>query len=322
MANTNSSRTLEALVDLYLVSCEVEGRSPNTLRAYKETLSLFLRAATELDLPLSAAEIKPDHIYRFLSWVMQRGVSLPTRHRRFREVRCFFNWARRMNYIHDHPFEGLRNVKLGQKIVQPFTTDQVTRLLEGRFPTPYLEARNKAIIWLLLDTGIRLNELCSLKLEDLDITTQRLRVLQGKGNKQRVVRVGDEAMDKLRDYLDNHRRDGPGPLFLTDEGKAMSRNAVRVMLVRLGERTNVDHVYPHRFRHTFATWAIENEAREIDVQYLLGHSTPDMVRRYSATYNSEKAAQAHASWSPGGILARQIGPAMGGQQSSVSNRTL
>ena len=65
-------------------------------------------------------------------------------------------------------------------------------------------------------------------------------------------------------------------------------------------------MYPHRFRHTFATWAIENEAREIDVQYLLGHSTPAMVRRYAATYSAEKAAQAHAKWSPGATLARHV----------------
>ncbi len=70
------------------------------------------------------------------------------------------------------------------------------------------------------------------------------------------------------------------------------------MLTRLGRRAGVERVHPHRFRHTFATWAIEHEAREIDVQYLLGHSTPTMVRRYSATYNSERAACAHERWSP------------------------
>ena len=86
--------------------------------------------------------------------------------------------------------------------------------------------------------------------------------------------------------------------------RAMFRNAVQVMLVRLAQRATVRKVFPHRFRHTFATWAIEHEAREIDVQYLLGHSTPAMVRRYSATYNSEKAAQAHARWSPGAALGR------------------
>jgi integrase len=70
------------------------------------------------------------------------------------------------------------------------------------------------------------------------------------------------------------------------------------MLERLGRRMGITKVYPHRFRHTFATLAIEHEAREIDIQYLLGHSTPAMVRRYSATYNSEQAALAHQKWSP------------------------
>jgi len=79
------------------------------------------------------------------------------------------------------------------------------------------------------------------------------------------------------------------------------------MLRRLAERAGVPHVNPHKFRHTFATWAIEAQAREIDVQFLLGHSSPAMVRRYSATYNAEKAARAHARWSPGDMLASSSG---------------
>ena len=72
--------------------------------------------------------------------------------------------------------------------------------------------------------------------------------------------------------------------IVNDRVGQISRNPVQVMLVRLGERAGVRKVFPHRFRHTFATWAIEHEARETDVQYLLGHSTLAMVRRYSATY--------------------------------------
>lgn len=271
---SQSTCTLKELIHLYLISCQVEGRSINTVHAYSETLELFERAVEELDLPTSATEFKAEHVFLYLNWIMQRGVSLPTRHRPFREVRCFFNWCERMNYIGTNPFKGLRNVKLGLKIVQPFSAEDVRKLLGAAFPTPYLVSRNRAIIWLFLDTGLRLNELCSLNLEDLDVSDQRLRVLHGKDNKQRVVRVGDEAMQALLGYVNNFRGRGAGPLFLTDAGDRMSRNAVRVMLVRLGERAGVSHVFPHRFRHTFATWAIEHEARELDVQYLLGHSTP------------------------------------------------
>lgn len=208
--------------------------------------------------------------------------------------------------VEERPFARAKNLRLGQKIVQPFSQLDITKLLDARHMTPYLAARNRAIVLLLLDTGIRLNELVCLNLEDLDRNTQRLRVLQGKGNKQRVVRLGNSALAAVGRYIDEYRGEQPGRLFLSDERGPMSRNSVRVMLERLGKRAGVAKVYPHRFRHTFATWAIEHQAREIDVEYLLGHSTPTMVRRYSATYNSERVAQAHARWSPADTIAAGV----------------
>jgi len=75
------------------------------------------------------------------------------------------------------------------------------------------------------------------------------------------------------------------------------------MLRRLGRETGIARVHAHRFRHTFATWAIEQDARELDVQYLLGHASPDMVRRYASSYNVEQAARRHAGFSPAERLA-------------------
>ena len=86
-------------------------------------------------------------------------------------------------------------------------------------------------------------------------------------------------------------------------GRHLNRSAMRTIFQRLGEECGIAKVHPHRFRHTFATWAIEQQAREIDVQRLLGHSTSAMLRRYTASYDAEKAAQAHASFSPGDRLA-------------------
>jgi integrase len=76
---------------------------------------------------------------------------------------------------------------------------------------------------------------------------------------------------------------------------------------RLGKRASIPNVHPHRFRYTFAAWAIENEARELDVQYLLGHSTLAMVRRYSATCDAEKAARAHERFSPADRMGERLG---------------
>ncbi|MCY3887245.1 MAG: site-specific integrase [Chloroflexi bacterium] len=103
---------------------------------------------------------------------------------------------------------------------------------------------------------------------------------------------------------------GSGPLFLAARygrlhpGVRLRPNGLKQLLRRLGRAAGVPRVHAHRFRHTFATWAIAHDARELDVQHLLGHSSPDMVRRYSATYGSAQAAQRHAAFSPGdGMLA-------------------
>ena len=101
-----------------------------------------------------------------------------------------------------------------------------------------------------------------------------------------MVRVGDAALEYLGRYL-GVRGNEPGQLFLSKYGREIRPNSIRVMLRRLAERVGVPHVHPRKFRHIFATWAIESEAQEIDAQFLLGQ---------------EKAARAHAKWSPGDRL--------------------
>ena len=103
------------------------------------------------------------------------------------------------------------------------------------------------------------------------------------------------------DAIRVHSRIESGGQTLRDKGRG--NHHMNVMFTRHGVRAGVGQVNPHRFRHTFATWAIRASARELDVQYLLGHSSPMMVRRYSATYDSEQAAAAHAAFSPAMQLA-------------------
>jgi len=299
---TLKDHSLEHAIEVYLTRCEVEGKSPNTVVAYRETLGQFLEVAREQGFADDLREITMEHIYSFLTWVRDRGVSEYTQHRRHREVRFLFVWLERLGYIQENPFRHIRNLKLPQKVINPFTQDEIQRLPTADFPTEYLGARNRAIILLFLDTGIRLTELNSLNLEDLDLERQRLSIVNGKMKKQRVVRIGDAALAAMEAYL-QLREDQPGRLFLSKRMKSMRKHAIQVMLRRLAQRAGLSIANPHRFRHTFATWALEQEARTLDVQLLLGHSTPAMVRRYAATYNAEKAARAHARWSPGDRLA-------------------
>jgi len=243
---------LEHAIEVYLRRCRAERLSPNTVVAYRETLRQFLRVAKEQGFADDIRKITPEHIYKFLSWVRKRGVSDHTQHRRHREVRFLFVWLERLGYVKANPFKHIKNLRLPQKVIRPISAEDIQKLLSAPFPSEFLAARNKAIILLLLDTGIRLSELIFARLEDLDMKTQRLHILNGKMKKQRVVRVGDTALAALRTYIDVRGKQ-PGQLFLSKHGSAIRPNSIRVMLRRLAERAGVPHVNPHKFRHTFAT---------------------------------------------------------------------
>ena len=189
-----------------------------------------------------------------------------------------------------------------QKIIQPLSEAEIGALLAICDAGTEFGCRNRAIILLFLDTGMRYSELHRLTLADCTWDARRIHIRHGKGRKQRVVPFGPGPEAALRAYCDQFRGWDAGPLFLTVDRPQQPRGPMNPSLLgtlftRLGQRAGV-HANPHRFRHTFATWAIESHARELDVQYLLGHSSSAMVRRYSATYDAAKAADAHAAFSP------------------------
>ena len=297
--------TLAALADLYLLRCEVEGKSPRTVRAYRETVRRFLRQLP--DEAVQADHVRADHIYVYLGAFTAH--SLETRHRYFREVRCFFNWLVELDYLERSPFRGMKNVRLPQRIVEPFRGEEVEALLSA-CGDGAMGSRDRALLLVLLDTGARCSEIVQLELADLDLDRRRLQILHGKGNKQRIVPFADRCAVALSEYI-HGRGASPGPLFLAGTHlralKAevpLRPNGLKQMLRRLGKRTGIKKVHAHRFRHTFATWAIQHDARELDVQYLLGHSSPDMVRRYSSSYRSEQAALRHSTFSPADQMLR------------------
>ena len=298
------SRTplLPTLITTYLARCAVEGKSPRTIAAYRESLARFSRCLQEDGAPLDPDRLRPDHVIAYL--VRFAALRPDTRHRYFREVRCFCTWLRVAGYTENDPFRGLRNVRLPRKVVPPLTAAEIARLLACCDTRTAMGRRDRAILLTLLDTGIRCAETVRLDLADCALTERRLLVRQGKGGKDRIVPFADRCADALAVYLAD-RGPTPGPLFVAaryarlHDGVRLRPNGLKQLLRRLGRAAGIPRVHAHRFRHTFATWAIAHDARELDVQHLLGHSSPEMVRRYSATYGSAQAAERHAAFSLG-----------------------
>ena len=290
---------LDDHIATYLAAIAIEGKTQATQASYANSLADFRAIGRRLGLPGRAPDYTVPHVYSFLSALRARGASAGYQHRRHREVKTCFSWLKRMGFIDENVFARVPLVKRPLLLKPPFSPAEVQALLNSQDRASHSGARNYALILFLLDSGVRASECVALTLAEVDWERSRAFIRHGKGEKQRWVGFGPTTAIALRDYVARFRGDAAGPLFLTTERVPMSSgHSLCVILQRLGERAAVDGVHPHRFRHTFATWAIESGAREIDVQMLLGHSDLTMTQRYARTYTSEQAVRAHPALSP------------------------
>ena len=232
---------LDEAIAAYLAACDVEGKSPRTVDAYAETLGMFHAICLQRGLPQRVAEFRPAHVYAFLKVIADRGVSLGTRHRRFRETRAFFSWCTRMGGCARSPFTGIPNVKVEQKVIQPLTEGDIQALLAVCDSGEEFGCRNRAIILLFLDTGMRYAELHQLTLADVSWENRRIHIRHGRGRKQRVVPFGDGPEAALRDYVEGFRGEDDGPLFLTisrwgEPRRPMNKYLLGTLFARLLQR--------------------------------------------------------------------------------------
>jgi site-specific recombinase XerD len=158
--------------------------------------------------------------------------------------------------------------------------------------------RNRAIILLLLDTGLRASELVGLLGCDVDMRNRRIHVVNGKGDKDRLLPFSANTAQAIQRYLMTRADDSMNdPLFVTLDGFALDRISLRRTLHRLGQRAGVADVHPHRFRHTFAIQFLRNGGNMYVLQMLLGHSTLEMCRKYLLLAQTD-ADETHKRASP------------------------
>jgi len=290
---------LDEQIATYLRAIEVEGKTVATQASYANSLAHFRSIGRRLALPDRAADYRVEHVYSFLSELRTRGASAGYQHRRHREVKTCFSWFKRMGFIDENVFAKVQLVKRPLLVKPPYSPADVQALLDSQDRSTLSGTRNYALLLFLLDSGVRASECVALQYGNIDWERSRAFVRHGKGEKQRWVGFGPTTAAALRDYVASWRGDTPGALFLTATFVPMAAaHSLCVLLARIGVRAHVEGVHPHRFRHTFATWAIESGAREIDVQMLLGHSDLTMTQRYARTYTSEQAVRAHGALSP------------------------
>lgn len=288
---------LHQLLSTFLLSCKVEDKSPRTLEAYSDRVGAFIRFLTAQNIEL-ISQITSSHVRYFMLSLQERRVAPSTANAYYRAINRFFNWLVDEGIIEKTPMQNIKAPRIPKLIVKPFSQQDIQNILLLCSGNTFLAVRNKAIILVLLDTGLRLSELAGIQLKDWDFTKETIRVL-GKGSKERMVRVGKVTQKALLRYL-LMRHDTYSCLWVSEGRKPLRREGIQIAVKRLSHRAGVTDAKPgiHTWRHTFATTAIRNGANVFYVQSLLGHSTLTMTRRYASTIDSEEAVKSHPQFSP------------------------
>ena len=291
----------------FLYTCEAEGKTPATVESYRENLARFIRAVQELELPRQPALIRRDHVRRYLAHLRKLGSSISTVNDRLTALRLWFKWLSAEGLIDDNPTDGVakaRGDRNGHSVVTP---DQVQELLQvcqrqGRNGPQFRRKaeRDRAIILLLYNTGLRASEMVSLDLADVDLDRLLFHVRHGKGRKQRVVSLGKVPRQALWRYIAHIRGREAGPLFRSEAGGRLLRTSLTQLMTKLAQKTNWTdkRCHPHMFRRAFAVGFLRNGGDPFRLQILLGHEKLEMTRLYSQALLMDDAIEAHAQFGP------------------------
>lgn len=258
--------------------------TPNTLDAYMRDIDKLLKHLRERGIDPTAATLAD--LRDFAARLHDLGIGPRSQCRILSGVRSFYKFLQTDGFIDDDPSELLESPQLGEHLPEVLTTDEVDRLEQTIDLGKWEGQRNKAIIEVLFSCGLRVSELVNLKLSDLFLADRFIRVI-GKGRKERLVPISDNAIRQLRFWFDdrNHMDIKPGEedyVFLNRRGAHLTRTMILIMIKRLGAEAGIDKtISPHTLRHSFATALLEGGADLRAIQAMLGHESIGTTEIYT-----------------------------------------
>ncbi|MDR2738032.1 MAG: tyrosine recombinase [Puniceicoccales bacterium] len=274
-------------VDAFFVHLELEkGSSGNTIASYESDLSALIEFLVARGVA-TWGEVSLEMLRDWLSFLDRDGCSSPTVARKLSALRSFSKFAKSRKITDVDVPRQLKRPRYARKLPDSLSSGEMSKLLELNLSPSPLSIRNSAIFELMYSGGLRVSELCDIKIQAIDIENGFIRVY-GKGAKERIVPFGAIARDKLVNYLTIARpklvkSKTDGTLFIGTGGRKLSRKTVWLHLKKFVKMAGIcKSVTPHTLRHSFATHLLENGADLRSIQEMLGHSDISTTQIYTA----------------------------------------
>ncbi|MEY3052469.1 MAG: hypothetical protein RLY31_2254 [Bacteroidota bacterium] len=253
--------------------------SANTADAYLRDVSKLAQFLDMTGQPAGPSDVSLNHLRNFLRYLAEIGLDARSQARILSGVRTFFRYLLAEDLVREDPTAMLETPAIQRKLPVVLTYDEISSLLAAIDLSEPHGLRNRAMLETLYACGLRVSELTGMKRSDLYLDIGMVKV-NGKGNKERLVPIGEEAVKYIQMYMDGVRRhlsvakDCEDILFLNRRGRQLSRVMVFLVIKQLAEMTGIQKVVsPHTFRHSFATHLLEGGADLRAIQDMLGHES-------------------------------------------------
>lgn len=264
------------------------GASPATLRNYASDLRQlrsFLLSARLADPPVDPAALSPDSIRAYLQWLDCKGEKRTSLARKLACIRSFYRYLVRTGLVSRSPVEDLRTPKQPKHLPRVLTKDDAEALMAFPDQGTIGSLRDRALLETLYSTGARVSELVSMNVEDLHQPEGVVR-LRGKGRKERIVPIGDLAIQAIQTYRGSLQPSTSGnvrlaPVFLNHRGGRLTSRSVARIVARYSSRLTGGSVSPHTLRHSFATHLLDEGADLRAIQEMLGHASLSTTQKYT-----------------------------------------
>ena len=309
---SKTEQSIENAITHYLLFCQIEGKRPRTIDWYRQKLGYFVAFLRKRQLPQSVDAVSTQEIRLFIHYlqtevkagennphrpVEERGLSPQTVAGYVRTLRAFFSWAVRESLLDENPMKSVKTPTVPSQIVRFFTGEEVIRLLGVlKRRTTNVGKRNYTMVLLLLDTGIRVSELVGLQMDALCLKGSYFKV-RGKGNKERLVPLGQSSRRVLVEYTRKYRpapaMPNIDPVFPTVKGYSLKPDYVYKIMSQACCEASIKgkRLGPHTCRHTFARNFLLNGGDLLTLQRILGHSSLEVVKLYVHLDTSDLLSQ-------------------------------
>ncbi|WCK55962.1 site-specific tyrosine recombinase XerD [Aneurinibacillus sp. Ricciae_BoGa-3] len=292
---------MKSLITQFIHYLTVErGLANNTLESYERDLASYCEYIHRQGFD-SLNDTSRMQIMSYLLDLQERGRATATLSRNLASIRAFYQFLLREKFIDHDPSVNLESPKIEKRLPQVLSVHEVELLLNGPKLDVPAGKRDKAMLELLYATGIRVTELVSLEVTDINLSMGFVKCM-GKGSKERIIPLGRLAVENVRSYIERGRpylikRAGENALFLNHHGRRLSRQGFWKIIKKYALVARIDkEITPHTLRHSFATHLLENGADLRSVQEMLGHADISTTQIYTHVTRSrlkEVYAKAH-----------------------------